>query len=48
MRKIKLTDFYAKKGVSLATLEFEVERNGSTKTVERRIATRCKTKEDFE
>lgn len=48
MRKIKLTDFYAKKGVSLATLKFEVERNGSTKTVERRIATRCKTKEDFE
>ena len=48
MREIRLTDFHAQKGVSLATLEFEIERNGNTKTVQRRIATRCKTKEDFE
>lgn len=48
MREIRLVDFYIQKGVSLATLEFDVERNGVKKTVQRRIATRCKTKEDFE
>lgn len=47
MREVRLVDFYSQKGVSLATLEFKVERNGSSKTVQRRIATRCKNEEDF-
>lgn len=47
MREVKLVDFYSQKGVSLATLEFKVERAGSSKTVQRRIATRCKSEEAF-
>ena len=46
-REVRLVNFNKNKGVSLATLEFDVKKEGKTKTVTRNIATRCKSEEDF-
>lgn len=47
MREIRLINFNKNKGVSLATLEFDVEKEGEKKVVTRNIATRCKDEDSF-
>lgn len=47
MREVRLVNFNKNKGVSLVTLEFDVKKEGKTKTVVRNIATRCKNEDDF-
>lgn len=47
MRDVRLVKFHKQKGVSLATLNFNIKKNNTNTVVTRNIATRCKSEEDF-